>query len=150
MKTSAQHTWNIMLPSGCANRCPGHVAYSTDRVLRTEPQVPSLGNTCSCSCCCTELALPPSQELGLAFDEWDLKYYTALFQDDLKRDPTNVELFDMAQSNSEHSRHWFFGANIVIDGQPQPDSLMKIMKSTLSANLGNSVIGFKDNSSAIR
>ncbi|KAA6424168.1 MAG: putative phosphoribosylformylglycinamidine chloroplastic mitochondrial-like [Trebouxia sp. A1-2] len=91
-----------------------------------------------------------NEELGLAFDEWDLKYYTALFQDDLKRDPTNVELFDMAQSNSEHSRHWFFGANIVIDGQPQPDSLMKIMKSTLSANLGNSVIGFKDNSSAIR
>jgi len=100
--------------------------------------------------CCAELALSNSQELGLAFDEWDLKYYTALFQDDLKRDPTNVELFDMAQSNSEHSRHWFFGANIVIDGQPQPDSLMKIMKSTLSANLGNSVIGFKDNSSAIR
>ena len=100
--------------------------------------------------CCAELVLPLLQELGLAFDEWDLKYYTALFQDDLKRDPTNVELFDMAQSNSEHSRHWFFGANIVIDGQPQPDSLMKIMKSTLSANLGNSVIGFKDNSSAIR
>ena len=90
------------------------------------------------------------QELGLAFDDWDLKYYTALFQKDLKRDPTNVELFDMAQSNSEHSRHWFFGANIVIDGQSQPDSLMKIMKSTLSANPGNSVIGFKDNSSAIR
>ena len=100
--------------------------------------------------CCAELVLSNSQELGLAFDEWDLKYYTALFQDDLKRDPTNVELFDMAQSNSEHSRHWFFGANIVIDGQPQPDSLMKNMKSTLSANLGNSVIGFKDNSSAIR
>ena len=90
------------------------------------------------------------QALGLAFDDWDLKFYTALFQDDLKRDPTNVELFDMAQSNSEHSRHWFFGANIVIDGQPQPESLMKIMKSTLSANPGNSVIGFKDNSSAIR
>ena len=126
------------------------LAYFTDRVLRTVPQVASLGNSCSCSRCCAELALPHSQELGLAFDEWDLKYYTALFQDDLRRDPTNVELFDMAQSNSEHSRHWFFGANIVIDGQPQPDSLMKIMKSTLSANLGNSVIGFKDNSSAIR
>lgn len=127
-----------------------HVAYFTDRVLGSVPQVASLGNSCSCSCCCGELVLPHSQELGLAFDEWDLKYYTALFQDDLKRDPTNVELFDMAQSNSEHSRHWFFGANIIIDGQPQPDSLMNIMKSTLSANLGNSVIGFKDNSSAIR
>jgi hypothetical protein len=25
-----------------------------------------------------------------------------MFQEDMKRDPTNVELFDMAQSNSEH------------------------------------------------
>lgn len=29
----------------------------------------------------------------------------------LKRDPTSVELFDLAQSNSEHSRHWFFKVN---------------------------------------
>ena len=32
----------------------------------------------------------------------DLVYYTRMFQEDMKRDPTNVELFDMAQSNSEH------------------------------------------------
>lgn len=42
--------------------------------------------------------------MGLAFDEWDLDYYTSMFRDELKRDPTNVELFDIAQSNSEHSR----------------------------------------------
>lgn len=30
----------------------------------------------------------------------------------MKRDPTNVELFDIAQSNSEHSRHWFFRGNL--------------------------------------
>jgi len=42
--------------------------------------------------------------MGLAFDEWDLDYYTTMFRDELKRDPTNVELFDIAQSNSEHSR----------------------------------------------
>ncbi len=46
--------------------------------------------------------------MGLAFDDWDLEYYTNLFKEDMKRDPTNVELFDIAQSNSEHSRHWFF------------------------------------------
>ena len=46
------------------------------------------------------------QTMGLAFDEADLEYYTTLFRDDLRRDPTNVELFDIAQSNSEHSRHW--------------------------------------------
>ena len=68
----------------------------------------------------------------------------------MKRDPTNVELFDMAQSNSEHSRHWFFGAHLVINGERMPESLMQIVKATLKANPGNSVIGFKDNSSAIR
>ena len=44
------------------------------------------------------------QDLGLALDEWDVEYYTNLFRDDMKRNPTNVELFDTAQSNSEHSR----------------------------------------------
>ena len=32
----------------------------------------------------------------------DLVYYTRMFTEDMKRDPTNVELFDIAQSNSEH------------------------------------------------
>ena len=43
-----------------------------------------------------------NEELGLAFDEWDMQYYTRLFAEQLGRDPTNVELFDIAQSNSEH------------------------------------------------
>ena len=41
-------------------------------------------------------------EMGLAFDEWDIHFYTKMFVETLGRDPTNVELFDMAQSNSEH------------------------------------------------
>ncbi|KAK3231843.1 hypothetical protein Dsin_003724 [Dipteronia sinensis] len=91
-----------------------------------------------------------NQEMGLAFDEQDLQYYTKLFREDIKRNPTTVELFDIAQSNSEHSRHWFFTGKIVIDGQPMNNTLMQIVKSTLKANPNNSVIGFKDNSSAIR
>ena len=43
-----------------------------------------------------------NEELGLGFDEWDKDYYWHMFTQDLKRDPTSVELFDMAQSNSEH------------------------------------------------
>ncbi|GLC44010.1 hypothetical protein PLESTB_000219600 [Pleodorina starrii] len=91
-----------------------------------------------------------NKEMGLAFDEWDLDYYTALFRDDMKRDPTNVELFDIAQSNSEHSRHWFFRGNIVIDGQPMDDTLFNIVKAPWKQNPNNSVVAFKDNSSAIR
>ncbi|KAL5549003.1 hypothetical protein UlMin_004234 [Ulmus minor] len=91
-----------------------------------------------------------NQEMGLAFDEQDLQYYTRLFREEIKRDPSTVELFDIAQSNSEHSRHWFFTGKIVIDGKPMDRTLMQIVKSTLQANPNNSVIGFKDNSSAIK
>ncbi|KAM2960900.1 hypothetical protein FF1_030543 [Malus domestica] len=91
-----------------------------------------------------------NQEMGLAFDEQDLQYYTRLFKDEIQRNPTTVELFDIAQSNSEHSRHWFFTGKIIIDGQPMDRTLMQIVKSTLRANPNNSVIGFKDNSSAIK
>lgn len=48
------------------------------------------------------------------------------------------------------SRHWFFGARLVLDGHPAPETLMQMVKATLRANPNNSVIGFKDNSSAIR
>lgn len=91
-----------------------------------------------------------NEEMGLAFDEWDLDYYTNLFKNDMKRDPTNVELFDIAQSNSEHSRHWFFRGNIVIDGKQMPDNLFNLVKTPWKVNPNNSVVAFKDNSSAIR
>ncbi|RHZ11973.1 hypothetical protein DYB37_005327, partial [Aphanomyces astaci] len=88
---------------------------------------------------------------GLGFDEWDLDYYTNLFKEKLQRDPTDVECFDMGQSNSEHSRHWFFGGKIVIDGVEMPDTLFQMVKSTLTdANKANSVIAFHDNSSVIK
>jgi len=85
---------------------------------------------------------------GLGFDDWDLDYYTALFKEKLGRDPTDVELFDMGQANSEHSRHWFFGGKMVIDGQESAQTLFQMVKATLPAE-NNSVIAFHDNSSAI-
>jgi phosphoribosylformylglycinamidine synthase len=36
---------------------------------------------------------------GLGFDEWDLEFYTQMFRNELKRDPTDVECFDLGQSN---------------------------------------------------
>ena len=91
-----------------------------------------------------------NREMGLAFDEWDLDYYTQLFVEQVGRDPTDVELFDIAQSNSEHSRHWFFKGRLVIDGTEAPRNLMELLRAPLDANPGNSVIAFKDNSSGIR
>jgi phosphoribosylformylglycinamidine synthase len=91
-------------------------------------------------------------ELGLGFDDWDYDYYLDLYKNDLKRDPSDVELFDFAQSNSEHSRHWFFGGNMVIDGVQKKDTLFRLVKDTLEKNPNankNSVIAFADNSSSI-
>lgn len=89
-------------------------------------------------------------EMGLGLDEWDIDYYYNLFANELRRNPTNVECFDLGQSNSEHSRHWFFKGRLIIGGVEMPHSLMEIIKYPLMSNPNNSVIAFKDNSSAIR
>ncbi|NJD55937.1 MAG: phosphoribosylformylglycinamidine synthase, partial [Nitrospirae bacterium] len=91
-----------------------------------------------------------NREMGLGLDEWDIDYYYNLFVKEIGRNPTNVECFDLSQSNSEHSRHWFFRGRLVIDGAEAPGNLMQIIRQTLEANPGNSVIAFKDNSSATR
>jgi len=91
-----------------------------------------------------------NREMGLGLDDWDLDYYTNLFVHEIKRNPTNVECFDLSQSNSEHSRHWFFRGKLIVDGKEIPETLMQIVKATWEANRNNSVIAFSDNSSAIR
>src|SRR5512143_3971451 len=90
-----------------------------------------------------------NREMGLGLDDWDLDYYTNLFVKDIGRNPTNVECFDLSQSNSEHSRHWFFRGRLIVGGKEVPATLMKIVKTTWEANPNNSVIAFSDNSSAI-
>ncbi|KAK9744912.1 Formylglycinamide ribonucleotide amidotransferase N-terminal [Popillia japonica] len=91
-----------------------------------------------------------NDELGLAFDESDLDYYTNLFKNILKRNPTSVECFDLAQSNSEHSRHWFFKGKMVIDGVEYEKSLIDMIIETQKHTNANNVIKFSDNSSAIK
>lgn len=91
-----------------------------------------------------------NSKMGLAFDNWDLDYYTDLFTNILKRDPTSVELFDCAQSNSEHSRHWFFKGRMIIDGVEEENSLIKMISDTQKHSNQNNTIKFSDNSSAIK
>ena len=93
-----------------------------------------------------------NNERGLGFDDFDLDYYTKLFKEKLGRDPTDVECFDMGQSNSEHSRHWFFGGKMVIDGEEKSDTLFQMVKATLPKDRpdDNSIIAFHDNSSSIK
>ena len=95
-------------------------------------------------------------EMGLGMDEWDINYYYKLFYDDIGRNPTNVECFQLGQANSEHSRHWFFKGKMVIDGKKHSYSLLDLVKLPLKFTLSNrgksenSIIAFSDNSSGIR
>lgn len=91
-----------------------------------------------------------NDELGLAFDKWDMEFYLHLFKNVLGRDPTSVELFDLAQSNSEHSRHWFFKGKMIIDGVPHEKSLIHLIIDTQKNSNQNNTIKFSDNSSAIK
>ena len=91
-----------------------------------------------------------NKRLGLSMDQQDLEMYEELFVNVLKRNPTDVELFQLGQANSEHSRHHFFRGRLVIDGQQVPRTLMDIVKEPWRVNPGNSLLAFCDDSSALR
>jgi phosphoribosylformylglycinamidine synthase len=91
------------------------------------------------------------QELpGISMDEWDRNFYYDYFVAKHGRNPTIVEIMDLNNANSEHSRHGFFRGKHIIDEKEEPETLMEIVQSTLEANGTNSIIAFKDNSSGIR
>lgn len=85
-------------------------------------------------------------EMALGFDADDFRFYLDFFRLQLRRNPTDVELFDLAQSNSEHSRHWFFRGRIRVDGRERGASLFKIIQQTQHHSNPNNVIAFSDNS----
>ncbi|NLE73465.1 MAG: phosphoribosylformylglycinamidine synthase [Actinobacteria bacterium] len=91
-----------------------------------------------------------NHEYGCSWDQSDLALIASIYGR-LDRDPTDVELFQIAQANSEHSRHWVFRGELWIDGVRVPEkSLMDIVRQTLKTSAPNSVIAFRDDSSAIR
>ena len=73
------------------------------------------------------------KNMDLSMDAYDVKYYNRLYDDIIQRKPTNVELFDLSQSNSEHSRHWFFNGRLKHDGRYIDNTLFEMVKSTLIA-----------------
>ncbi len=91
-----------------------------------------------------------NEKMGLGLDSWDLDFYFDLFVNKIRRNPTNVECFQLSQANSEHSRHWFFKGRMLIDGREMPKTLFQLIRAPLDANPSNSIIAFKDNSSAIK
>ncbi|PIE73723.1 MAG: phosphoribosylformylglycinamidine synthase [Deltaproteobacteria bacterium] len=87
---------------------------------------------------------------GISMDEWDRNFYYEYFVNKHDRNPTIVEIMDLNNANSEHSRHGFFRGRQIIDGVEQETSLFNQVMETLEANPRGSVIAFKDNSSALQ
>jgi phosphoribosylformylglycinamidine synthase len=86
---------------------------------------------------------------GISMDAWDRNFYYDYFVLKKNRNPTIVEIMDLNNANSEHSRHGFFRGKQVIDGQEISETLFDIVVDTWKVNPHNSVIAFKDNSSGI-
>ncbi|MBM9536628.1 phosphoribosylformylglycinamidine synthase [Desulfobulbus alkaliphilus] len=86
---------------------------------------------------------------GISMDQWDRELYYRYFVERCGRNPTIVEIMDLNNANSEHSRHGFFRGRQVIDGQEYEQTLFQVVTATLEANPKGSLVAFKDNSSVV-
>ncbi len=90
-----------------------------------------------------------NQELGLALSDDEIEYLAESFQN-LRRDPTDVELMMFAQANSEHCRHKIFNAEWVIDGVAQPNTLFGMIRATHAAQPKGTIVAYSDNAAVMQ
>ena len=126
-----------------------HLDPLTDEIYNEETNFSIKNKSCKDDFYFVDDIKKENNDKALGFDEDDLKYYKEMF-DHMKRNPTNLELFDLSQSNSEHSRHWFFKGRLFKEnGKKIELSLFDMIKGTQTIN-NNSLVAFSDNSSAIK
>lgn len=88
-------------------------------------------------------------ELGLALSPDEIEYLAEAFRA-MGRDPTDVELMMFAQANSEHCRHKIFNAQWMIDGEPQPQSLFGMVRTTHEKNPQATIVAYADNAAVMQ
>ncbi len=89
-----------------------------------------------------------NQQLGLGLNLEELNYLTLAFQE-LKHNPSDVELMIYAQLNSEANRHKLVNAQWIIDGHFKPQSLLSMLKSTIQLNPRGILSAFEDHAAVI-
>lgn len=89
-------------------------------------------------------------EFGFALSSQDIDYLMNAYVNELKRNPTDVELMMFAQANSEHCRHKIFNAEWTIDGEVQPKSLFGMIKNTFQKNPNDILSAYKDNAAVVK
>ncbi len=91
-----------------------------------------------------------NREFGFALSSQDIDYLMNAYVNELKRNPTDVELMMFAQANSEHCRHKIFNAEWTIDGKVQPKSLFGMIKNTFQQNPNDILSAYKDNAAVVK
>lgn len=89
-----------------------------------------------------------NRERGFALSADEIDYLVENFQQ-LKRNPSDVELMMFAQANSEHCRHKIFNASWVIDNKEQDRSLFQMIKNTFAVSPGKVLSAYKDNAAVM-
>lgn len=90
-----------------------------------------------------------NNEMGLALSPDEVDYLLDNYNQ-MRRNPTDVELMMFAQANSEHCRHKIFNADWIIDGAQQEISLFGMIRNTHKLNPGHTVVAYSDNSSIVQ
>ncbi len=88
--------------------------------------------------------------LGLALDASEIDYLLDAYTKQLRRDPTDVELFMFAQVNSEHCRHKQFNADWTIDGVRKPQTLFGMIRNTHQRHPNYVVSAYSDNAAVLQ
>ena len=88
-------------------------------------------------------------EFGFALSLEDIDYLMNAYVNELKRNPTDVELMMFAQANSEHCRHKIFNAKWTIDGEVQAKSLFQMIKNTYQVSPQGILSAYKDNAAVM-
>jgi phosphoribosylformylglycinamidine synthase len=89
-----------------------------------------------------------NRDMGLALAEDEIDYLVRAYED-MRRDPTDVELMMFAQANSEHCRHKIFNASWTIDGEKKNETLFGMIRNTHKVSPAGTVIAYSDNSAVM-
>ncbi len=90
-----------------------------------------------------------NRHLGLALSPEEIGYLAGWFRD-LGRDPTDAELMQFAQSNSEHCRHKLFTSPWSLDGEVQRKAPMDLIRQTHARHGQQVISAYADNAAILK
>ncbi|MBT7289822.1 MAG: hypothetical protein HN837_04960 [Chloroflexi bacterium] len=90
------------------------------------------------------------EKLDMSFDKEILEHNYNYFANVIKKNPSDVELTQLDQVQSDHSRHRRFNAIWQIDGDTKKRTLMKTIRENYEKHKGHTLVAFEDNSSVIK